>query len=106
MQITKGNQIVFRNINSGAPTTRTVNGLVNPVIHIGPGETQLWRLGNQSADIWYRLRLDGTRFHVIAEDGEPRRARVGRRGAARSRRGSVTTSSFRVTAGATIGCGR
>ena len=71
VQITKGNQIVFRNINSGAPTTRTVNGLVNPVIHIGPGETQLWRLGNQSADIWYRVRLDGTRFHVIAEDGNP-----------------------------------
>jgi len=48
-----------------------VNGLVNPVVRIGPGETQLWRLGNQSADIWYRLKLDGTRFHVIAEDGNP-----------------------------------
>jgi suppressor of ftsI len=64
-------RIVFRNIDSAAPTTRTVNGQVNPVIPIGSGETQLWRLGNQSADIWYRLGLDGTRFHVIAEDANP-----------------------------------
>jgi suppressor of ftsI len=71
VQLTTRDRIVFRNIDSAAPTTRTVNGQVNPVIRIGPGETQLWRLGNQSADIWYRLKLDGTRFHVIAEDGNP-----------------------------------
>ena len=71
VQLTKTDSIVFRNINSVAPTTRTVNGEVNPIMRIGPGETQLWRLGNQSADIWYRLRLDGSRFHVIGEDGKP-----------------------------------
>ena len=71
VQITKSDRVVFRNIDSGAPTTRTVNGLVNPVLRIGPGETQLWHLGNQSADIWYHLELDGSRFHVIAEDGNP-----------------------------------
>jgi suppressor of ftsI len=71
IQLTKDDRIVFRNINSSAATTRTVNGQVNPIMRIGPGETQLWRLGNQSADIWYRLRLDDTRFHVIGEDGNP-----------------------------------
>jgi suppressor of ftsI len=71
VQLTTRHRIVFRNIDSAAPTTRTVNGQVNPVMPIGPGETQLWRLGNQSADIWYRLKLDGTRFHVIAEDANP-----------------------------------
>jgi suppressor of ftsI len=71
VQLTTRDRIVFRNIDSAAPTTRTVNGRVNPVIRIGPGETQLWRLGNQSADIWYRLKLDGSRFHVVAEDGNP-----------------------------------
>ena len=71
VQLTKRNRIVFRDTDSGGPTTRTVNGQVNPVMRIGPGETQLWRLGNQSADIWYRLKLDGTRFNVIAEDGNP-----------------------------------
>jgi suppressor of ftsI len=71
VQLTTRDRIVFRDIDSAAPTVRTVNGRVNPVIRIGPGETQLWRLGNQSADIWYRLKLDGSRFHVVAEDGNP-----------------------------------
>jgi suppressor of ftsI len=71
VQLTKADRIVFRDIDSEAQTTRTVNGQVNPVIRIGPGETQLWRLGNQSADIWYRVQLDGSRFHVIGEDGNP-----------------------------------
>jgi suppressor of ftsI len=71
VQLTKTDSIVSRNINSDAPTTRTVNGQVNPVIRIGPGETQLWRLGNQSADIWYRVQLHGSRFQVIGEDGNP-----------------------------------
>ena len=71
VQLTSRKRIVYRNIDSDAPTTRTVNGQVDPVMRIGPGETQLWRLGNQSADIWYRLKLDGSRFDVIAEDGNP-----------------------------------
>jgi FtsP/CotA-like multicopper oxidase with cupredoxin domain len=59
------------NIDSNAPTTRTVNGQVNPVIPIRPDETQLWRLANISADIWYKLQLDGARFQVIGQDGSP-----------------------------------
>ena len=63
--------IVDTNINSGAPTTRTVNGLVDPVLRARTNQTQLLRLANISADIWYRLRLDGVRFSVIAEDANP-----------------------------------
>jgi suppressor of ftsI len=62
---------VTRNINSDAPTTRTVNGLVDPVLHVRTNQTQLLRLANISADIWYRLRLDAARFSVIAEDANP-----------------------------------
>jgi suppressor of ftsI len=63
--------IVDRNIDSGAPTTRTVNGLVDPVLRARTNQVQLLRLANISADIWYRLRLGGTRFSVIAEDANP-----------------------------------
>jgi FtsP/CotA-like multicopper oxidase with cupredoxin domain len=59
------------NINSNAPTTRTVNGQINPTIEIRPGETQLWRLANIGADIFYRLQLPGRQFHVLAEDANP-----------------------------------
>jgi FtsP/CotA-like multicopper oxidase with cupredoxin domain len=63
--------IVDHNIDSGAPTTRTVNGQVDPVLRVRTNRTQLLRLANISADIWYRLALDGARFRVIAEDANP-----------------------------------
>ena len=56
-------------IDSNAGTTRTINGLVNPTVKIRPGETQLWRVGNIGADIYYRLKLDGHTLYEIARDG-------------------------------------
>jgi suppressor of ftsI len=53
------------------PTTRTINGQINPTLTMAPGETQLWRLANVGAELFYQLRLDGHAFHVIAEDGNP-----------------------------------
>ncbi|GAA5700528.1 hypothetical protein AQJ43_06290 [Streptomyces avermitilis] len=48
-----GDQIKTTKLKIGAPTTRTVNGQLNPRIRIRPGETQLWRLGNIGANILY-----------------------------------------------------
>ncbi|MFJ9821367.1 multicopper oxidase family protein [Streptomyces sp. NPDC101151] len=59
------------NLKMGAPTTRTVNGQLNPRIHIKPGETQLWRIANVGANIFYKVALPGSRFHVVAQDGYP-----------------------------------
>jgi FtsP/CotA-like multicopper oxidase with cupredoxin domain len=70
-QLTADGEIVRDNIDSNAPTTRTVNGTVNPQLSIAPGETQLWRLANIGADIWYELSLEGHEFYVVAEDGNP-----------------------------------
>ncbi|MGW3243192.1 multicopper oxidase family protein [Streptomyces sp. NPDC001070] len=66
-----GDAIKTHGLTIGAATNRTVNGRQNPVIGIRPGETQLWRLANIGANIYYRLHLKGTRFHVIAQDGYP-----------------------------------
>jgi suppressor of ftsI len=66
-----GDTIITKDIDSNAPTTRTVNGLVNPVLTGQPGQAQLLRLANMSADIWYRLKMDGAQFNVIAEDANP-----------------------------------
>ncbi|KLR61109.1 putative multicopper oxidase [Actinobacteria bacterium IMCC26207] len=66
-----GTAIQTKDIDSGAPTTRTVNGLVNPVLTAQPGETQLLRLGNMSADIWYKLKMEGASFNVVVEDSNP-----------------------------------
>jgi suppressor of ftsI len=64
----------------GPPNTRLVEGRLEPRMRIAPGETQLWRLANISADVFYRLSLDGTRFTVVAEDANlldrPHRAKT------------------------------
>ncbi|MEW1657573.1 multicopper oxidase family protein [Streptomyces sp. NPDC093707] len=66
-----GDAIKTHPLSIGAATHRTVNGQQNPVIRIRPGETQLWRLANIGANIYYKLHLPGIRFHVIAQDGVP-----------------------------------
>ncbi|WP_326801125.1 multicopper oxidase family protein [Streptomyces sp. NBC_01788] len=67
----QGDAIKTHPLSIGASTHRTVNGQQNPAIHIRPGETQLWRLANIGANIYYKLHLPGARFHVIAQDGVP-----------------------------------
>ncbi|MEZ5115381.1 MAG: multicopper oxidase family protein [Candidatus Nanopelagicales bacterium] len=71
LQVDRENTIPARNINSDAPTTRTVNGLVQPKMTMRAGETQLWRLSNVGADIWYHLELEGLQFAVVGEDANP-----------------------------------
>lgn len=51
------------------PTLRTINGLFQPKLEMRPGQLEFWRIGNQSSNIFYRLRLGGQRFYVIAQDG-------------------------------------
>ncbi|WP_042418061.1 multicopper oxidase family protein [Streptacidiphilus anmyonensis] len=58
-------------INSDSPTVRLVDGQLRPVLSMRPDETQLWRLVNAGADIFYQLQLDGYRFTVVGEDGAP-----------------------------------
>src|SRR5207249_1357873 len=43
--------------------------MLNPTITLRPGETQLWRIGNVGADLYYVLTLDGHRFYEVARDG-------------------------------------
>jgi FtsP/CotA-like multicopper oxidase with cupredoxin domain len=53
----------------GKGTVRTLNGQTDPTIVLRPGETQLWRIGNVGADLYYKLALDGHAFSVVARDG-------------------------------------
>jgi suppressor of ftsI len=67
----QGDAIKTSDLHIGAPTNRTVNGQMNPTINIRPGEIQLWRLANISANIYYKVHLQGQRFQVIAHDANP-----------------------------------
>ncbi len=50
---------------------KTINGQVMPRIDIRPGETQLWRLSDQTANTYFRLALDGHSFTVVGRDSHP-----------------------------------
>jgi suppressor of ftsI len=63
----RGGRVVHLGI--GEEALRTVNGVVNPTIVLRPGQTELWRIGNLGADLYYRLTLDGHRFNEVARDG-------------------------------------
>jgi FtsP/CotA-like multicopper oxidase with cupredoxin domain len=75
MQITPSGHIVANtasySIASSNPTVRLVNGQLQPVLTMRPGQTELWRIGNEGADIFYNLKLPGYRFTVVGQDGYP-----------------------------------
>ena len=48
---------------------QTINGKTFSEIHMRPGEKQLWRLTNQSANAYFDLSLKDHKFHIIADDG-------------------------------------
>jgi suppressor of ftsI len=48
-----------------------LNGQVRPMIPIGPGERQFWRIVNASPDLYADIQLDGQALQVIALDGVP-----------------------------------
>jgi suppressor of ftsI len=50
---------------------QSINGDLVTEETIRPNETQLWRFSNQSANRPFHIALQGHRFLVIAEDGEP-----------------------------------
>jgi suppressor of ftsI len=59
------------NIDAQKASTRLVNGLLRPRMSLASGETQLWRIGNVGADLFYDLELEDHEFTVLAEDGSP-----------------------------------
>jgi FtsP/CotA-like multicopper oxidase with cupredoxin domain len=50
-------------------TTIMVNGQVNPVLSIRPGQVQRWRVLNASNARFYKLSLEGHSLYVVGTDG-------------------------------------
>jgi suppressor of ftsI len=49
----------------------SINGQVNPIVQIQPGEMQFWRLGNIGATLFIKFRIEGMPLYVVATDGHP-----------------------------------
>jgi FtsP/CotA-like multicopper oxidase with cupredoxin domain len=71
---TKGGSAIMNaaKIDPAGPTTRLVDAQLRPTMAIGSGETQLWRIANVGADLFYDIQLEGHTFTVLGEDGDPR----------------------------------
>jgi FtsP/CotA-like multicopper oxidase with cupredoxin domain len=49
----------------------TINGQINPVVQIRPGEMQFWRIGHIGATLFIKFRIEGMPLYVVARDGHP-----------------------------------
>jgi suppressor of ftsI len=49
----------------------SVNGQLNPVVEIGPGEMQFWRIANIGASLFFPFEIEGMPLYVVATDGHP-----------------------------------
>jgi FtsP/CotA-like multicopper oxidase with cupredoxin domain len=49
----------------------SVNGQINPVVPIQPGEMQFWRIANIGATMFLKFRIEGMPLYVVATDGHP-----------------------------------
>jgi FtsP/CotA-like multicopper oxidase with cupredoxin domain len=69
VQIVNGAMVPGDQIPDLSQVNYTVNGQLNPIIRIQPGETQRWRIGNTSADTFLRIAIDRQTMYQIASDG-------------------------------------
>jgi suppressor of ftsI len=49
----------------------SVDGQMNPVVEIRPGEMQYWRIAHIGATLFSPFQIDGMSLYVIATDGHP-----------------------------------
>lgn len=63
-----GNMVPFGQ-QSATSRIRLINGQLQPVISMQPGETQRWRIANNSSDDFFLLALSGHSLYQIAGDG-------------------------------------
>ncbi|TLU87446.1 MAG: multicopper oxidase family protein [Chlorobium sp.] len=53
----------------GDPKTKTINGVSGGIMHMQPGEHQIWEIGNVGSDAFFDLALDGHQFWILGHDG-------------------------------------
>jgi len=49
----------------------SINGQLNPVVEIRPGEMQFWRIANIGASLFFPFQIEGMALYVVATDGHP-----------------------------------
>ena len=50
----------------------SINGQLNPIVQIRPGEMQFWRIANIGATLFIKFHIEGMPLYAVAIDGHPR----------------------------------
>ena len=50
----------------------SINGQLNPMVQIRPGEMQFWRIANIGATLFIKFLIEGMPLYVVATDDHPR----------------------------------
>jgi len=50
----------------------SINGQLNPVVKIHPGEMQFWRMANIGATLFIKFKIEGMPLYILSIDGHPR----------------------------------
>jgi FtsP/CotA-like multicopper oxidase with cupredoxin domain len=49
----------------------SINGQLNPMVEVRPGEMQFWRIANIGATLFIKFQIEGMPLYVMATDGHP-----------------------------------
>jgi FtsP/CotA-like multicopper oxidase with cupredoxin domain len=49
----------------------SINGQLNPMVQIQPGEMQFWRIGHIGATLFLKFRIEKMPLYVVGRDGHP-----------------------------------
>ncbi len=63
--------VLFKHAELGEKEIFSINGQVEPLLQIRPGEMQFWRIGNIGATEFINFRIEGMPLYVLATDGHP-----------------------------------
>jgi len=63
--------LLFKHAELGENEIISINGQVEPLLPIRPGEMQFWRIANIGATAFLKFRIEGVPLYVLATDGHP-----------------------------------
>ncbi len=63
--------LLIKHVEHAGQEVISINGQINPIMSIRPGEVQFWRIAHIGATLFLKLAIAGMPFFVIATDGHP-----------------------------------
>jgi suppressor of ftsI len=63
--------LLIKHVEANGAQVISINGQLDPLLEMRPGELQLWRIANIGAELFIRMRIDGMPLYAIATDAHP-----------------------------------